>query len=217
MESFDFIDYHQRLKTDMGQVLAGSGGDGDLSVIMLNLLDQVETTLADHLTADDHKTMACAAGCSSCCVINVSVLFPEAVNIARHLRKNLDAEDLELLQHSMKKMVNVISGLDEEERIAVRRKCIFLNAQGQCDIYPVRPLLCRALTSTSAADCRDALAMQALGEQVPIMMNLFQKNLFDVTFQALAAALEETALDDRSLELTEAVLQQLQMLAACRT
>ena len=209
MESFDFVDYHRRLKTDMGNVLGGSGGDGDLSAIMLNLLDQVETTLADHLTPEDHKMMACAAGCSSCCVVNVSVLSPEAVNIACYLRHNLATDDLEQLQHSMKKMVNVISGLDEEERIALRRKCIFLNAQGQCDIYPVRPLLCRALTSTSASDCRDALAMQAFGEQVPVMMNLFQKNLFDVTFQGLAAALEDTALNARGMELTEAVLQQL--------
>ena len=211
MEPFDFIDYHQRLKTDMDQALVSSNNDGDLSAIMLNLLDQVEAKLADHLTPDDHKVMACAAGCSSCCMINVSVLLPEAVNIARYLRETLADDELEQLQSSMKKMITVICGLDEDERIALRRNCIFLNGQGQCDIYPVRPLLCRALTSTSAANCRDALAMRAFDEQVPIMMNLFQKNLFDVTYQGLAAAMEETELDDRGLELTEAVLQQLQL------
>ena len=62
-------------------------------------------------------------------------------------------------------------GYYEEERIMARQPCAFLDGSGSCSIYPVRPLLCRSITSTDADACREALSMLALGENQPISYN----------------------------------------------
>ena len=210
MNSFDFVNYHRQIREELSGSLAGS--DSELCQVMNIRLAQVEQILAENLTPQDHQRMACKAGCGSCCMVNVSVLLPEVLNISNYIVENYSAEQLTLLLKKMAKLITIIGDLEDDERIAVRKSCVFLNTQGMCDIYPVRPLLCRALTSTSAQDCKDALAMQALGEEIPVMMNLFQKNLFDVAYQGLATALGDAGLDDRGRELTGAVLQQLQKL-----
>jgi Fe-S-cluster containining protein len=209
MKSFDFIRYHDQLRDSLTSTLSEVKSRGDLCVVMTGLTDLLEVELAKHLTVEDHELLACAAGCGSCCMVNVSVLDPEAVNIARYLKGQLSDIERETLLLSMKKMVNAISDVDEEERIAMRRSCTFLSDKGECTIYPVRPLLCRSITSTSATACRDALAMQALGEQLPVVMNLFQKNLFDVGYQGLAKAMENNDMDSHGAELTAAVLQHM--------
>lgn len=206
MQSFDFIRYHNQLRDSMTSTLSDVKSPGDLCVVMTGLTDLLEDELAKHLTEEDYGRLACKAGCGSCCSVNVSVLEPEAVNIARYLRGKLSDIERQSLLLSMKKMVNAICDVDEEERIAMRRSCVFLSDKGECTIYPVRPLLCRSITSTNATDCRDALAMQALGEQLPIVMNLFQKNLFDVAYQGLAKAMENNDMDSHGAELTAAVL-----------
>lgn len=210
MESFDFIRYHDQLKDSLTSTLSEVKSSADLCVVMTGLTELLEAELAKNLTVEDHELLACAAGCGSCCMVNVSVLGPEAVNIARYLNGQFADEERQALLQSMKKMVNAICDVDEEERIAMRRSCVFLNDKGECTIYPVRPLLCRSITSTSATACRDALAMQALGEQLPVVMNLFQKNLFDVAYQGLAKAMEDNDMDTRGAELTAAVLQHLE-------
>lgn len=209
MNGFDFIGYNRQLVNDLGARLHAVDNERQLQV-MAELIDQVEQTLAQNLTPIDHEMLACKAGCGCCCMVNVAVLDPEVLNIAEYLRCGSTPEELATLKRRMGDLVTAISDLDEEERIALRKSCVFLDEDNNCSIYPVRPLLCRSITSIDADDCRDALTMQALGECVPVTMNLFQKNLFDVTYQALATALADAGLEDRSHELTAAVLKCLE-------
>ncbi|MCD6525985.1 MAG: YkgJ family cysteine cluster protein [Desulfuromonas sp.] len=209
MENFDFIAYLEKLKRSLNQSLAATDTDAELCLVMSDLLETVEKDLAKNLSAEDHKIMACAPGCSSCCIVNVEVLTPEAKNIANYLKRTRNDEQLVELKQRMKQLLIVISGLDDEERIAVRRNCVFLCDQGKCSIYPVRPLLCRSITSICAQSCHEALTMQALGEENVVVMNLFQKNLMDIAFQGLAGAMEGHGLDARAGELTAAILAQL--------
>lgn len=210
MQSFDFIGYHDQLMDSLTSSLSNVKSQGDLCVVMTELTDRLEAKLAKHLTAEDHERLACAAGCGGCCRVNVSVLEPESINIARYLNHRLNDDERSNLLLAMEKMVNTICDVDEEERIAMRKNCVFLSDKGECIIYPVRPLLCRSITSTNATDCRDSLAMQALGEQLPVMMNLFQKNLFNVAYQGLASAMEKNGMDAYGAELTADVLAYLE-------
>ena len=100
--------------------------------------------------------------------------------------------------------------LDDEERMMVRKSCAFLDQEGRCDIYPVRPLLCRALNSTSSDDCREAVAMLALDEQRPIVSNLLQKEIFESAFRGFGEALKQNGVDHRSHRLTSAVRERLE-------
>ncbi|WP_321533028.1 YkgJ family cysteine cluster protein [uncultured Desulfuromonas sp.] len=206
MDSFDFISYHRQIRHMVKPYLADFERNSNSKKAMQHLIDRVEDDLERRLTHEDRCRVACQAGCGSCCRVNVAVLRPEAVNIADYLQKTRSAAELRDLKQRMKALRIAISGLDDDERIAVRKNCVFLDESGSCSIYPVRPLLCRSITSTSAADCRDALAMHVFGESKPVMMNLMQKNLMNVAFQGLASAMEDQGLDAHGQELTAAVL-----------
>ncbi|EAT14207.1 YkgJ family cysteine cluster protein [Desulfuromonas acetoxidans] len=206
MDNFDFIAYHKQIRRMVKPHLVDFERSSSAEAAMTSLLGRVEDDLEQRLTHEDRCRVACRAGCGSCCRVNVAVLRPEAVNIADYLRKTRSMSALRELKQRMKALCVAISGLDDDERIAVRKNCVFLDEAGSCSIYPVRPLLCRSITSTSAADCRDALAMHVFGESKPVMMNLMQKNLMNVAFQGLASAMEDHGLDAHGQELTAAVL-----------
>lgn len=71
------------------------------------------------ISARAADALACRRGCDSCCAPGLSVLPVEAENIARHL----ETHDVE-------------AGTRAD-------RCTFLDDDGACRIYPVRPLLCR--------------------------------------------------------------------------
>ena len=76
-------------------------------------------------------------------------------------------------------------------------------------IYAVRPMLCRSITSTDPGACRDAVALTVIDESPRVEMNLFQKNLVETVYRALAAALKASGFDNRPKRLTAAVLGML--------
>ncbi len=143
----------------------------------------------------------CKAGCGHCCVINVSVLLPEALTIVEHLEMLPDVERKELLARQ-DKLWRQIQGVDDEERIWMRKPCVFLDQQGSCSIYPVRPLLCRGVTSTDAEDCKKVLNDCLENEGQVVQMNLFQRELYDAAYIGLSEGLEEQGIDGRGFEVT---------------
>ena len=162
-----------------------------------------------HATLSDTSQVDCGPGCDCCCVVNVSVLAPEADAIVDYLQQSLPVESLTLLHAKLNALYLHTQWLDDEERIMSNYRCAFLDEEGCCMVYPVRPLLCRGLTSTSADDCRTAIAMLAMGEQHPIASCLVQKEIFDAAFVGLGQALKTCGLDDRSFRLSGAVLNRL--------
>ncbi len=162
-----------------------------------------------HADLSDTRHVACGPGCDYCCAINVSVLAPEADAIVSYLRLSVKPDSLADLYSKLKTLHRHTRWLDDEERIMSNYCCAFLNGDGRCVIYPVRPLLCRGLTSTNAEDCLAAKSMLALGEFHPINTCLTQKEIFDAAFVGLGRALSACGLDDRSARLTGAVLSRL--------
>lgn len=156
--------------------------------------------------ASEMSRIACGPGCGACCVLNVSVLFPEAIAIAWYLERSLTAEELQDVRNRLDELLVATRWLDDEERLYLRQACAFLDQEGLCTIHNVRPLLCRAISSTSPSACRDAIAMVPLDGQPTIEMNLFQKNLFDTVYRELGAALKDAGLDHRPKRLPSAVL-----------
>jgi len=150
--------------------------------------------------------IACGPGCGACCVLNVSVLFPEAITISWYLQKALGEAQLEKVRVRLHELLIKTRWLDDEERLFLREPCAFLDQKGLCMIHKVRPLLCRAITSMNPSRCREAIAMVPLNGQPSIEMNLFQKNLFEAVYQGLQAALEDAGLDHRPRRLTSVVL-----------
>lgn len=173
-------------------------------------LNLVEEELQAGLDPADMDMIACCAGCGTCCRVNVATLHPEACNIAAYLRRTLSAAERSELLERMSQTLVVIHGLDDDERIAANQACVFLDESENCSIYPVRPLLCRSITSTCAERCRASLRAGMFEEPAGILMNMFQKELMDTAFTALAQMWETSGGDSRSRELTAAVYPLLQ-------
>jgi Fe-S-cluster containining protein len=91
----------------------------------------------------------CGPGCGNCCTLAVNATLPEALAIADRLDtgqwSRLAATVERILAHARQ------SG-DTRHFLAGYRQavgaCPFLDDQGDCTIYPLRPLACRALLAT---------------------------------------------------------------------
>jgi len=205
-ESFDFSGYALQVRMVSKTLMASGGGLAEISGCMHLLAVATERDLSRFAESAERSLVACGPGCGACCVLNVSVLFPEAVAIAWFLKRRFSDEQLESLRDRLQNLLTRTRWLDDEERLFVRAQCAFLDQRGSCMIHAVRPLLCRSITSTDPQSCYDAIAMAPLVGAPSVEMNLFQKQLVDTVYTALAGALEDLGLDHRPRRLSAAVL-----------
>ncbi|PLX87080.1 MAG: hypothetical protein C0618_07675 [Desulfuromonas sp.] len=131
----------------------------------------------------------------------MSVLFPEALAIADEVRSWPDSEQQKLTER-LDELWRAVRGLTDDERISLSRPCAFLDDAGCCRIYPVRPILCRSVTSTSAEACRAALVEPLFEEKPQVQMNLAQKELFEAVYLGVGDGLERAGIDGRGAKLT---------------
>lgn len=205
-ESFDFSGYALQVRKVSKALLCSGGGSAEISGRMHLLAVATERDLTRFGDSAERAQVACGPGCGACCVLNVVVLFPEAITIAWFLRRRFSDQQLDSLRARLKDLLTRTRWLDDEERLFVRVPCAFLDAKGRCMIHSVRPLLCRSITSTDPEVCYDAVAMAPLDGAPCVEMNLFQKQLIDTVYTELAGALEELGLDHRPRRLSAAVL-----------
>ncbi len=197
--------FRQDCRKGLVERLTIARGADEVAAAVQQLQRRCEDFLARQLADGSGRHIACGPGCGTCCAVNVAVLLPEAIAITRHLRDNFSPQARDELATRFDDLRRSVRWLDDDERIFLRRSCAFLDADGSCLIWPVRPLLCRSITSTDAEACREALAAPIFGEERPILMNLVQKELFEEAFHALGEALERLGWDRRSFKLTCAV------------
>ena len=205
-ERFDFSAYAQQVRRVSGTLVCSGRTMAQISGSMHLLTVATERDLLRFGEVSEMSRVACGPGCGACCVLNVSVLFPEAIAIAWSLARSLTDKELQDVRARLHELLVATRWLDDEERLFLRKACAFLDQEGRCMIHNVRPLLCRAITSTDPAACREAIAMMPLDAQPTVEMNLFQKNLFEAVYQGLQEALEDAGLDHRPRRLTSVVL-----------
>jgi Fe-S-cluster containining protein len=183
--------------------LAEITSDTELGAIAEAVTTYAETEISRNNDRTAFEHIDCSKGCSHCCVVFITVLMPEAVNIAVWLRENGLAEEyLPVLEERAAET----RWVEEQDWSLMGKKCVFLSNEGGCEIYPVRPLLCRSVTSVSAGDCKNALYSRVMGEERSVLMNLDIKNTMETAFHASADSLKEAGIDNAGLELTKAVL-----------
>lgn len=154
------------------------------------------------------RPMACGPGCPHCCVVTVSVLLPEAAVIADWLRRQSPFAvegPSEWLQRLAAQALRV-RWMTDDERIHRQQRCAFLNGDGACSIHPVRPLVCRAVSSLDRQACQSALSPVGLDADGHLPMDGYRKQLFDAAFCGVAQALEQHRLSSRSIELITGVV-----------
>lgn len=134
----------------------------------LNPATALETALSalirtDHLVAlfESEKGLpspiACLPGCHFCCYNQIEVTPPEALLLGDYLEKNFSAEDRRILRRDLDRLAALKAGKSKKEIANIRQElpCPFL-AAGRCRVYPVRPLVCRAMHALDAGECQAA-------------------------------------------------------------
>ncbi len=94
-----------------------------------NLRDKVDTQF-NQLFSKHKSEMNCASGCHDCCAPELSVTRVEADMIRAFLEGHPERVE------SIKKLIKA--------NPHKHTRCEFLNAEGLCSIYEVRPLICRS-------------------------------------------------------------------------
>ena len=208
-EYFDFSTYARQVRQVAGSLMSSGRNAAGISGRMHLLAVAMERDLIRFGDSSEMSRVVCGPGCGACCVLNVAVLFPEAVAITWFLQRRLSAEELDKLRARLQALLMKTRWLDDEERLFLRVPCAFLDERGHCTIHVVRPLLCRAITSTDQQACHDAIVMMPLNGMPVVDMNLFQKQLVETVYGELGQVLEELGLDCRPRRLSSAVLSLL--------
>jgi Putative zinc- or iron-chelating domain len=202
MEPFDGTTWGKRLIAEAGELLADAHERIGLAQALAGL-----ATLAGELAGTAGTTAAaCRAGCPYCCVLNVTVLLPEAAAIAERLAATVPAGELAALVDRLDTQRMRVRWMDDGERVRKQIFCPFLDGAGSCTIHPFRPLVCRGVTSLDSRLCRGALDPTELDVPRSVPMDLALKMVMDDAFRALARAAGAGGMDTRGIELSAGVV-----------
>lgn len=191
------------LENELAAVLSAALENGNAGAGLVQGL----TVCAD--MAERHcvgREMACNRGCPHCCVLNVSVLLPEALRIAETIKTGWPETAWRALQERLVHHCNWERWMDDEERVMRSAFCPLLDTNGNCSIHPVRPLVCRGVSSLDSNSCRSAFD-PTIDEHVrSVPADLQRRAAYDQAFMAMGRALFSHGLDDRSIELGVGIL-----------
>ncbi len=171
-------------------------------------------TLVDELTAlgeeaaDARKKAqpppapsACKKGCDSCCYMRVVATVPEIVSVVAYVRETFSKDDLTMLRERMAAVGRAGSKMSDEEWGVRGVPCPFL-VEGNCSIYPARPLECRGYNSMNVDACI-AAREHYLDWDVPMYLPEFAA--YKQIQAGILQALETAGLSASIVELSAAV------------
>jgi Fe-S-cluster containining protein len=104
------------------------------------------------------QPLACQEGCDACCHNLVELTPPEALLIGHHINRYFSQVEKELVLAQMAKNLTIAAGKTKAAIAAVRRDlpCPLLRGR-RCSVYPIRPLVCRAMHALSRERCEAEL------------------------------------------------------------
>lgn len=192
------------LDDELAAILSDARGNGNVEAGLMQALALCGDRAETHCTG---RELACTRGCRHCCVLNVSVLLPEAMRIAETIRTEWPAPAWSALQKRLESHSNRERWMDDEERVMRSAFCPLLDTWGACSIHPVRPLACRGVASLDSSCCRRAFDPIIDDECVrSVPADLMRREAYDQAFMALGRTLANHGLDDRSIELGVGIL-----------
>lgn len=201
MELFDGISFGDRLFVSASGLLRGARDGAGLVQTMAAITAAAE----EEARVQGERPSACRAGCPNCCVLNVTVLPPEAAAIAVRLGSGLSADGREALIARLDRQWRTVRWMEDGERVRRQICCPFLDGAGSCSIHPFRPLLCRGVTSSDSELCREALDPTELDVPFAVPMDLAHRMVMDEAFRALDRALAECGMETHVCELSAGV------------
>ncbi len=127
-----------------------SAGLAGLLALQQDLWTEGDRAIAQAL-AD--QPVACDRGCAWCCYLTVPVMGLEARAIAHWLAVLPDPQQ-QIFRQRLTTTAARLQAVDPSDRLAQKIPCAFLEVDGACGIYPVRPATCRSHHARCAEDCQ---------------------------------------------------------------
>ncbi len=146
--------------------------------------------------------IACRAGCSYCCHVQVATTVPEILAIAGMLVEERTPEELALIRERIERHYRAGLGPDGGRRRTIGRTCPLLEA-GSCSIHEYRPLACRGWNSLDVVRCLSFY--QDPGQVGTIPTDPIQRAINQGIAQGMQAGLESRGLAGRAVELVAAL------------
>ncbi len=148
------------------------------------------------------KPAACRAGCNYCCHLQVEISVPELLSLVSYVNENFSPEEMEALKARVHEAELQTRGMNSYERLFARVLCPLLS-DGQCSVYPARPLVCRGYNSYNWAICAQDLNYPRSWRLIP--HDSAQKNIYSDVLEGLSSGLKEEGLSSDFLELIAAL------------
>jgi Fe-S-cluster containining protein len=125
--------------------------------------------LSDHLTqrfeAENPlpQPVACKPGCDACCHNLVELTPPEALALGQHIRNHFPETARDRVLSRLAQNLALATGKTKAALAAMRRDlpCPLLHGRA-CSVYPLRPLVCRAMHGLDQERCKAELRSGSL-------------------------------------------------------
>ncbi len=187
-----------------------SGAEAEpVAAVVSNAHNWADTMIA---RSPEVTNRACKAGCAFCCYVpTVLVTAAEAVYLADWLRSHCSPEEWDELKKRL------VDRQQQQKNSPVSAPgnplipCALLQ-NSQCMAYEVRPLKCRGWNSLRRDVCEHAYGHSQSSVQIPADAYAFMMG--NAVFSGLRDSATYAGLDGRTYDLTEALLQVLDMLDA---
>jgi uncharacterized protein len=128
----------------------GTGKNPKLLVHTISLLQESTDQVVNDRIGSGEVKFDCKKGCSTCCSMKVEILPPEAFRIANYVKSLPELQQQEIVQ-KLREQANY-------SRVTwytiYSKPCTFLDQEGACSIYSIRPHNCRAYLSKSLPACQ---------------------------------------------------------------
>jgi len=116
------------------------------------------------MSKDGSIKPACHKGCPWCCYINVDMLEAEAYFIADQVNKEFDKEKRIAINEQMQKNREKTKNIPPEKKDTIKHRCPFLEGDGTCGIYEIRPLVCRGMYTSDDKQCKKVCVDESSNE-----------------------------------------------------
>lgn len=145
----------EKISTTVLRRLRKTSNPGDLLSVLASAFKDFDRAFATAPLAA-RQTIACHAGCDTCCHEVVSVQAHEVLIAAHHVQTHFPPSELEAVIERAAAHRAAFAGRSSGERAVLKKPCVLLR-EGSCSIYSARPEVCRSHHSHNAAACRTNL------------------------------------------------------------
>ncbi len=147
---------------------------------------------------------ACHEGCPGCCHSMISATPPEVFAIVAWLRDQMSAAEIDAIRQRAEELADKSKTMSNTKYAESMLWCPLLDDHLSCEVYPTRPLGCRAWNSLSLEACHDCYFVNHPCNKIPLDDHAYEVG--QGVRSGLSRGIEAAGLDGNSYELNSALV-----------